>query len=388
MNIKAKRLVMASLLAAASMITGCGGSEKQAKESGVIRLPEQNGRKVYFAYDDPRYDDNGTGRYRYPLNFNNREGYLDITRFTVEDGGANVIFTINCRRPIERYREDGSTEPKGWWLQMIDIYIDKDGSESNESGYVKALPGRQIGFKGKSGWEKMVLVTPNHSRTVEKILEDRTSDMDLVHQRKDIIIPHRVYPQGFTFVAYVPKHELGAPKPGWGYQVLMVPYDGSNLSYGHFQNRKISKFASDDKFGGGTDYDGNPNVMDILAPSESAQSRILSNYHSAPYAGDNRVATVDFMYNSQKTLATAFKAPGANSPATAYKPFATGSNKAPTAVSNAPVERTQTYTPSVNNRAPGTSMTPAEKYKSITSSENQSPVPNNNLKIHSFEGGF
>jgi carbohydrate-binding DOMON domain-containing protein len=360
-NIKGRKLVMAGLLAAASFITGCGGSEKQAKESGVINLPERQGRKVYFAFDDPRHDDDGTGRYRYPLSFDNREGFLDITRFTVEDGGSNVVFTISCRRPIEKYDTNGFTGPKGWWLQMLDIYIDKDGSEGRETGYLKALPGRQIEFEGKKGWEKVVLVTPNDSRIVEKILEDRTSDMELVHQRNDIVVPHRVYPQGFTFVVYVPKHEIGAPQPGWGYQVLMTPYDSSNLSYGHFQNSKIGKFASQDKFGGGTDFDGNPNVLDMLAPTAEEQHRILSNHYSAPYSGDNKFAQICFIYGEKSV--SPFKAPVA-------------------------VEQTHNYAPTAGGKVSEPEISPAEKYKLNTSSENQSPMPNNNLKIHSFEGGF
>lgn len=364
---------MASLLAAASIISGCGGSSsKPVRETGVVKLPEQNSRRVYFAYEDPRYDDKGPGRYRYPVRFNNREGFMDITRFTVEDGGSNVVFTINCRRPIEKYAEDGSTGTKGWWLQMMDIYIDKDGKTGRSAGYTKALPGRQVEFDGGNGWEKMVLVTPSHSETVRDMLEERTSDMELVHKRKDILVPHRAYPQGYTFVVYVPKHEIGTPQPGWGYQILMVPYDEDNMAYGHFQNQKINKFSGDYTFGGGTDFDGNPNVLDILAPSAQEQYRILSNYHSAPYAGNNRYAKVPFVYSSdvKGSFHQSFNRP--QGPAETYKSSVLGGDDrkpAPVATSGGYSEQ----------------KVPSEE-KNVSSTG--SSMPNSNLKVHSFEGGF
>ena len=377
MKTNKKRLIVACLLAAASIISGCGGSaSKPVRETGVVNLPEQSDRNIYFAYEDPRYDDKGTGRYRYPLSFNNREGFMDITRFTVEDGGANVIFTISCRRPIEKYRDDGSTGTKGWWLQMMDIYIDKDGASGKKSGYTKSLPGRQVEFEGKNGWEKCVLVTPTHSRTVEKILEDRTSDMDLVHQRNDIIVPHRVYPQGYTFVVYVPKHEVGTPQPGWGYQVLMVPYSEANLAYGHFQNQKIGKFAGNDTFGGGTDFDGNPNVLDILAPSDKEQYRILSNYYSAPYGGENRYVQVPFVYDQAVKGSLGPVYSHKSGPAETYRSSVMAPPKAP--------ETIDFSSPEKNNSGDREKVAA----KSTTGSEAQPFVPNNNVKIHSFEGGF
>jgi len=376
---KLKSKVLGCLLILAFVVSGCGGSSrKPAAETGVVKLPQTEGRKIYFAYDDPRYDDKGTGRYRYPLSFKNRDGFLDVTRFTVEDGGSNVIFKINCRRPIDRYREDGSTESKNWWLQMIDIYIDKDGKSDSsgtkkaDSGYMKALPGRQIQFDGNNGWEKMILVTPNHSRTVEKILEERTSDLDLVHQRKDIIVPHKAYPQGYTFVVYVPKHELGAPQPHWGYQLLMVPYNGANLSYGHFHNQKINKFASDQSYGGGSDFDGNPNVMDILAPSDRAQYRTLSDSYSAPYIGNNRYAKVNFIYGNDRNV----KTDSLNASQSSNTKF---------------IDKKQPHTKVI---------TPAERYiapyqnsaitnsSATNSSATNDGAPIIKQEVHSFEGGF
>lgn len=121
---------------------------------------------------------------------------------------------------------------------------------------------------------------------------------------------------------------------------------------------------------------------------------MLSDNHSAPYSGDNRYAKVNFISNSDSSnpysrgniaVKQSNGKPKAPSAAEAYKRSAPPVTYAPPAPA---VEKTQSYTPSANRRVSEPVQTPAEKYKLNTSSENQSPMPNNNLKIHSFEGGF
>ncbi len=384
-----KKRLLAALLSATVMLVGCGGGgSKQKRTTGVVHTPESLGRQVYFAYNDPKDDDKGPGKYQYPLKFNNREGYCDITKFTVEDGGANVIFTITCRRPIPRRRDDGTTEPKGWWLQMMDIYIDKDNR--NGSGYTRALPGRHVTFEKESAWEKVVLITPNHSRTVQKMLEERTSDMDLVHMRKKIVIPHRAYAQGYTFVAYVPKFEIGTPQPNWGYQVLMTGYREENLAMGQFQNEEVIKFAGQEQFGGGSDYRGDPNVIDMLAPTAAEQYAILSNHISAPYSGDDRWAKIKCIYGGEAAAVTPPEqqtviSPGVKVETPADKYLAEQSEWQKPASK----EQTPPYVPSVVSRpaaVPHEALTPPVAPTTKPVKQEKSKV--DNRAVHSFEGGF
>lgn len=290
-----KMVRLAVLAGVAALVSGCTEATKQEAPTGLRedRVGQAGGR-VYFSYSDARGDDKGPGTYQYPLSFENREGFLDITDFTVTDGGDNVVFTIGCRRPIPRRRNDGSTEAKGWWLNLIDIYVDKDHQRG--SGYVRSLPGRNVEFVPESAWEKVVMVTPEASRTVEKLLEERTSDMELVHMRRDVIVPHRAYAEGFTFRVFVPKYDLGTPEPGWGYQVLMLGFNERNLGTGQLQNEDVVKFAQNDLFGGGSDYRGDPNVIDMLAPTAAEQYRILGDHVSKPFTGDDRWAKISCVY--------------------------------------------------------------------------------------------
>ena len=254
----------------------------------------EGGHKIYFSMRDPKGDDNGPGFYQYPLSFNNREGFLDIEKFQVEDGGSNVIFRITTRRPIDKFRTDGSSEAKGWYLQLMDIYIDKDHKAG--SGTTRSLPGRFVEFSEESAWEQMVLVTPNRTEDVKRLIEGRTNDLDLVHLKSKIAVADQVFIEGFDFVVRIPKGTIGTPEPGWGYQVLMMMFDGKNLANYQFQNARVYKFPTDDSFGGGTDFLGNTAVIDLLATSDKQQHDWLSAFSATSNPDDAIPATISCVY--------------------------------------------------------------------------------------------
>ncbi len=287
-------MLVAAAMAALSL-AGCSARSVPPVYSPQAGI-HQGDRKVYFAMKDPKGDDRGPGTYLYPLKFDNREGFFDITNFQVEDGGANVIFRITTRRPIQKFRRDGSSEAKGWFLQLMDIYIDKDRKKG--SGVTRTLPGRWVNFTEEAGWEQMILVTPNRSLDVRRLIEGRTNDLGLVHLKPKIYIPRVVFVEGYDFIVKVPKANIGQPQPHWGYQVMMLPFDSQNLANGQFQNGRVQKFPTTENFGGGSDYLGNPNVIDLLASSEEAQRDWLRDYDARPNAGDSRLATVPFIYSA------------------------------------------------------------------------------------------
>jgi hypothetical protein len=151
-------------------------------------------------------------------------------------------------------------------------------------------------FEESSGWEKMVLVTPGHSRSVIEMLRHRSSEPELMQARYDVLVPERVYPQGYSLKVMVPKDQLGGePQPHWGYQCFALGYAPENLAHKQFQNMQVQRFTSEQHFGGGNDYQGDPNVLDLLAPSKQEQFRWLSNYASRQYRDANRYAVVPMM---------------------------------------------------------------------------------------------
>ncbi|MBI4872854.1 MAG: hypothetical protein HY814_14975, partial [Candidatus Riflebacteria bacterium] len=89
------RIGLSLLLAGlACCFTGGCASSSPPPVYKPVQGGNEDGHKIYFSMRDPKGDDNGPGFYQYPLSFNNREGFLDIEKFQVEDGGSNVIFRI------------------------------------------------------------------------------------------------------------------------------------------------------------------------------------------------------------------------------------------------------------------------------------------------------
>ncbi len=306
---RARRILLPLLLAplwlagCTARIPGLGGSAER-KPAGASTATDPaapaatapaatasaSGR-ILFDFQDEKGDDRGDGRYEYPTSFQGRFGFLDITRFRVEDAGDFVAMFVEFRRPIPRTRDDGSTEAKGYWLQLVDIYVDRDGKPG--SGRTWALPGRNLKFDDASAWDKVVIATPGNARNLELLIRNRTSDLALVDARHDIVIPNRVYAQGYELKLMVAKTDLGGtPEPHWGWQVFAIPYEPGNLAHNQLQNTRVQKFPDEYRFGGGSDEEGDPNVLDLLAPSAEEQYRWLSDHHASPYRGATRFATV------------------------------------------------------------------------------------------------
>ena len=80
-----------------------------------------------------------------------------------------------------------------------------------------------------------------------------------------MIIPTRVKGAGQTITGSVDLDQLGGGDPSqWGYQVLVQSNegfpDGKDLL-----TRKVNEYEGQHRFGGGTDTDCDPHVIDILA---------------------------------------------------------------------------------------------------------------------------
>gem|GEM_PF-2984129 len=325
-------------LLAIGLTLGLTACEEDDEPAGPAPAPAEivsdDGQKVYFSFRDPAYDDRGAGSYTYPLivdhpnqtssdtssqgavddsssrghNLDTKTGLFDITKFEVVDGGPNVIFEITTTRPIPKYRDDQSSEAKGWFLQLMDIYIDKDRKPG--SGRTRTIPGRNLSFSSECGWEKVILVTPQVSWDVRRLIEQITWDLDFIRMKNEIYLPDQIFIEGYTFRVFVPKSEIGVPQPNWGYQCLMMLFNPSNLEYGHFQQGKVKRFAGNNVFGGADEYNGHPNVIDLLAPTPEDQYRWLSDFVSSPNAGENRYAQVPMIYAEDAHRKTMAKSPG------------------------------------------------------------------------------
>ena len=84
-------------------------------------------------------------------------------------------------------------------------------------------------------------------------------------------------------------------------------YDSNNTSRNGMFNMRVKTFPTDTAFGGGTDYDGNPNIIDILSPDKTSQYQVLSQYRSQPYQTDNLLSIVPMIYAKGKQKAVEFR---------------------------------------------------------------------------------
>jgi carbohydrate-binding DOMON domain-containing protein len=251
---------------------------------------------THIVIDDPAHDDNGPGSYTYPTDPAYTKGSFDLRRFEILDRGGDVEMRVEVGAPIEDPWNSKSWGGNGFSVQMVQVYIDTDHKVG--SGELKALPGINVQFEPASAWEKVVVLSPQPK---SRILAEAAQKARAQKQR--IVVPKRTWVSGKQIFALVAKQDLGgAPQKGWGYQVVMQSNEGYPDA-GDFLSRKVNEYAGQHRFGGGTDYDCDPHVLDILAGSGSGgddeaqkQHDILSKYKCAPTPAGYKLAIVPMVY--------------------------------------------------------------------------------------------
>jgi len=151
------------------------------------------------------------------------------------------------------------------------------GGELRAGGVQDGLPGTNVRFSEDEAWDRVIIVSPQGATRVNSEIGLKAS------QWKDkIIVPKVTRAQGKTLIAVVDNAQLGGPpQTTWGYQVLMQSNEGFPDKK-DLLTRKVNEFEGQHRFGGGSDYDNDPHVMDILVPPDGdpakKQYEILSKY--------------------------------------------------------------------------------------------------------------
>lgn len=228
---------------------------------------------------DPKGDDKGPGTYTYPTHQVYVKQAFDITGFKVEDDGDDVKITVDVAGRIEDPWDSKAWRGKGWSVQMFAIHIDTD--HKPKSGHEKALPGFNVRFQDDSWWDKVVLISPQPDSRIKTEVEGKATDL-----AKDVVLPRKVTVRGKSFVAIVSKKDLGIPEKTWGWQVLAQSNEGFP-DKGEVLTRKVNEFNGEHRFGGGTDYDCDPHVMDILvSPAKGDAGEADAQYKAMSYKCD------------------------------------------------------------------------------------------------------
>jgi carbohydrate-binding DOMON domain-containing protein len=243
------------------------------------------------SFKDPANDDHGPGTYTYPTDTVYKRGSFDITGFDVKTRGNKVDFNVTVNTPLDDPWRMGG----GFSVQMVFLFID-----NQEGGSTEGLPGLNVKFAEDSAWDKVVILSPQPPSRVKSEAEEKVA-ADL---RSALVVPTRTKGAGRTLSATVSLEELGGGDPStWGYQVIMQSNEGFP-DKGDLLTRKVNEFEGQHRFGGGSDYDCDPHVMDLLAGSGTgapeeveAQHQMLA-YECGPDGEARKMATLKMVRKS------------------------------------------------------------------------------------------
>jgi carbohydrate-binding DOMON domain-containing protein len=208
-----------------------------------------------ITFKDPLGDDHGPGSYTYPTDAAYTRGSFDLTEFSVSTKGDRVNFDVTVAARLEDPWEMNS----GFSVQMIFIFISTDNRQGD--GFIDTVPGLNVKFASADAWDKLVILSPHPPGRVEREVEQKVAGA----MQSSIIVPDRVKGAGRTISASVELAQLGGGDPSkWGYQVVMQSNEGYPEGT-DLLTRKVNRLAAEHRFGGGTDDDCDPHVIDILA---------------------------------------------------------------------------------------------------------------------------
>lgn len=244
-----------------------------AAVAGLLLAGPAFAQKVSFK--DPANDDNGPGNYTYPTDQVYKRGSFDMTGFDVQAKGNKVDFDVTFNTPLEDPWRMGT----GFSVQMVFIAID-----TKEGGMTQGPPGTNVTFAEGNQPDFIVILSPQGQGRVKTEIEAKVA----AGEQALFMNPTRVKAAGRTISASVDLDKLGGGDPSqWGYQVLVQSNEGFPEGT-DLLTRKVNEFEGQHRFGGGTDYDCDPHVMDILAGSgtgaadEAAAQHEMLKYECNP----------------------------------------------------------------------------------------------------------
>ncbi|MEO1227374.1 MAG: glucodextranase DOMON-like domain-containing protein [Myxococcota bacterium] len=263
--VRSRALGLSALLFAVVSTPAC-----QSGGAGAASAAASDGSVVL---EDPKGDDNGPGSYVYPTDKVYSAGAFDLTRFEVVPKGAQVEFRVTVARRIDDPWDSKAWGGNGFSVQMAFIHIDTDGVAN--SGATDGMPGTNVRFAPEEAWDRVVIVSPQGATRVNSEVDAKAA----AHKER-VVVPSITRAAGRTLVAVVDTADLGGPpQPSWGYQVLMQSNEGFPAKT-DLLTRKVNEYEGQHRFGGGTDYDVDPHVIDMLAGSGRGGSDEVEKQHA------------------------------------------------------------------------------------------------------------
>lgn len=237
-----------------------------------------------LVFKDPVGDDKGPGNYTYATDQVYKPGSFDLTQFKVRQRGDKLDLEVTVNSDLE----DPWRMGVGFAVQMVFIHV-----KTGEGGFTKGLPGTNVQFAPEDAWNKAVILSPQPPGRVKNEVAAKAAAM-----KDAIVVPTRTKGAGRTISATVDKKDLGEGDIAkWGWQVLMQSNEGFPAST-DLLTRKVNEYEGQHRFGGGTDFECDPHVMDVLAgkgagePAEVDEQKAMLAYECGPDGSSKKMATL------------------------------------------------------------------------------------------------
>lgn len=238
------------------------------------------------SFKDPTGDDKGNGKYVYPTDKVYKPGSFDLTGFRMKVSGDKAEFSVDVNSTLE----DPWGMGVGFSVQMVFIFIQTGDTEGR---FTKGLPGLNVEFAPADAWNRCVILSPQPQNRVVTEVESKAP-----WAKAAVVVPVRTRGAGRTISGTVPLKALGTGDPTkWGFQVLMQSNEGFP-DKGDLLTRKVNEYEGQHRFGGGTDTDCDPHVMDLLAgkgtgdKSEIEEQYKMLSYECNPDGTVKKMATL------------------------------------------------------------------------------------------------
>lgn len=220
-----------------------------------------NSEKVIFSMSDPKGDDYGPGMYKYPWAaiFDPKKEHLDLVKFSMLKMGDNYCFDMVFPRVTNPWGA-----PEGFSHPVTEVFL-ADGSSHGRSEPLRK--GSNVLFSPEYPWQYMIKVV-SFNRTAVFSAKDHEEAEGKIEG-----ITTRLISDKKTVRATIPKKLLPGDPEKWNFYVIVGSQDGS----GPDNFRIINALPSQWNFGGGTDTDFDPNVIDLLA-IKGEQEKALGSY--------------------------------------------------------------------------------------------------------------
>jgi carbohydrate-binding DOMON domain-containing protein len=212
-----------------------------------------------LSFKDPKGDDDGFGKAKYPTGKEYTPGAFDMTGLVIREDGDFIVFEVELAGAVTDPWKSAEWNGNGFSLQLVQIYLDLDGKP--RSGERKGVPGSWVEFKPDSYWEKVVMIAPQPASQVLGQIDAKAKWL-----KSKVVVPDRTEARGNKLIARVASAAIGQkPSAKWGVQALMMSANGLDAAPEDVLARRMNEIEGEHRFGGGCDAVGDPQVIDIFA---------------------------------------------------------------------------------------------------------------------------